>query len=241
MRRFASIALAFALGSTVAARAADDPRTEELFQAARNGELAVVRRLLDGGLDVNTRGRYGMTALFAIPSKGRLKDECFALLERAGLKVAPPPERAYETHIPSLPGVRVILISAGEIAERLARGDFHAGITGEDVLRGLPRFPCEIEALALQGIRRRFHRDAVAEELADKFDKFPVLRSPPAELVRPYRLQSNELKAARLLDGSTSLSALWELSDLDSDPLSWIMLIRIGPPPGCRRHGAASK
>ena len=76
-----------------------------------------------------------MTALFAIPSKGRLKEDCFALLERAGLKVAPPPERAYETHIPALPGLRVILISAGEIAERLARGDFHAGITGEDVMR----------------------------------------------------------------------------------------------------------
>ncbi len=76
-----------------------------------------------------------MTALFAIPSKGRLKDDCFALLERAGLAVAPPPERAYETHIPALPGVRVILIPASEIAERLARGDFHAGITGEDVLR----------------------------------------------------------------------------------------------------------
>lgn len=76
-----------------------------------------------------------MSALFAIPSKGRLKDECFALLERAGLRVAPPPERAYETHIPALPGLRVILIPAGEIAERLVRGDFHAGITGEDVLR----------------------------------------------------------------------------------------------------------
>lgn len=76
-----------------------------------------------------------MTALFAIPSKGRLKDDCFALLERAGLKVTPPAERAYETVIPALPGVRVVLIPASEIAERLVRGDFHAGITGEDVLR----------------------------------------------------------------------------------------------------------
>lgn len=76
-----------------------------------------------------------MTALFAIPSKGRLKDDCFALLARAGLAVTPPAERSYETVIPALPGIRVILISAGEIAERLARGDFHAGITGEDVLR----------------------------------------------------------------------------------------------------------
>lgn len=76
-----------------------------------------------------------MSALFAIPSKGRLKDDCFALLERAGLAVAPPAERSYETTIPALPSVRVVLIPASEIAERLARGDFHAGITGEDVMR----------------------------------------------------------------------------------------------------------
>lgn len=74
-------------------------------------------------------------AVIAIPSKGRLKEDCFALLAKAGFAVKPPDERAYETVIPSLPGVRVILISASEIADRLVRGDFHAGITGEDVLR----------------------------------------------------------------------------------------------------------
>ena len=74
-------------------------------------------------------------ALFAIPSKGRLKEECLALLARAGLAVTPPAERAYETAIEGLPGVRVVLVSAGEIAERMGRGEFHAGITGEDVLR----------------------------------------------------------------------------------------------------------
>jgi ATP phosphoribosyltransferase len=74
-------------------------------------------------------------AVLAIPSKGRLKDDCLAMLARAGLTVAPPNERSYETFIPALPGVRIILISASEIAERLPRGDFHAGITGEDVLR----------------------------------------------------------------------------------------------------------
>lgn len=76
-----------------------------------------------------------MSALFAIPSKGRLKDDCLALLARAGLPVTPPAERSYETTIPALPGIRVVLIPASEIAERLARGDFHAGITGEDVMR----------------------------------------------------------------------------------------------------------
>jgi ATP phosphoribosyltransferase len=76
-----------------------------------------------------------MSALFAIPSKGRLKEDCFALLARAGFAVAPPAERSYETTIPTLPAIRVVLIPASEIAERLARGDFHAGITGEDVMR----------------------------------------------------------------------------------------------------------
>ena len=74
-------------------------------------------------------------ALFAIPSKGRLKDDGFALLERAGLAVTPPAERSYETAIAALPGLRVLLVPASEIAERMVRGEFHAGITGEDVLR----------------------------------------------------------------------------------------------------------
>ncbi len=74
-------------------------------------------------------------ALFAIPSKGRLKEDCLALMARAGLEVTPPEERSYETTIPALPGVRVIMIPASEIAERVSRGDFHAGVTGEDVVR----------------------------------------------------------------------------------------------------------
>ena len=73
--------------------------------------------------------------LFAIPSKGRLKDDCFALLARAGLEVQPPAERSYETTIPTLPGLKIVLVSASEIAERMVRGEFHAGVTGEDVLR----------------------------------------------------------------------------------------------------------
>lgn len=73
--------------------------------------------------------------IIAIPSKGRLKDECLALLARAGFAIAAPAERSYETTIPALPGVRVLLISAGEIAERIVRGDFHLGVTGMDVLR----------------------------------------------------------------------------------------------------------
>lgn len=77
-----------------------------------------------------------MSALtLAIPSKGRLKDETLSVLSDAGLAVAPADERSYETSIPALPGVRVLLLPASEIAARLKRGDFHAGVTGEDVLR----------------------------------------------------------------------------------------------------------
>jgi hypothetical protein len=45
---------------------------EALFGAARSGDVATVRQLLDGGLDVNTKGRYGTTALFAAADKGHL-------------------------------------------------------------------------------------------------------------------------------------------------------------------------
>ncbi len=76
-----------------------------------------------------------MSATLALPSKGRLKDEAIALLARAGLRVVPPAERAYETAIEGLADVRVLLAPASEIAERLKRAEIDAGITGEDVMR----------------------------------------------------------------------------------------------------------
>jgi ankyrin repeat protein len=58
---------------------------EELFDAARRGDRARVARLLDGGLDVNTKGRYDATALTFAADKGRL--EVVRLLVERGADV----------------------------------------------------------------------------------------------------------------------------------------------------------
>ncbi len=55
---------------------------------------------------------------------------------RAGLQlVKPRGARDYRGAIADLPGVEVAYLSAGEIADALAQGSVHLGITGEDLLR----------------------------------------------------------------------------------------------------------
>ncbi|HXR94728.1 MAG TPA: ATP phosphoribosyltransferase [Rhizomicrobium sp.] len=78
-----------------------------------------------------------MAALtLAIPSKGRLKDDCNAYFADAGavLKQAAG-GRGYRATLGGFPDIEVLLLSAGEIADSLIAGDVHLGITGEDLLR----------------------------------------------------------------------------------------------------------
>ena len=77
-----------------------------------------------------------MAALtLAIPSKGRLKDDCHAYFADAGatLKQAAG-GRGYRALLGGFPDIEVLLLSAGEIAAALLSGDVHLGITGEDLL-----------------------------------------------------------------------------------------------------------
>ncbi len=74
-----------------------------------------------------------MSAILAIPSKGRLKEDCAALFARAGHGLAVEP-RGYAAKAAGLPELDIILMSASEIAARLAAGTLDAGITGMDVL-----------------------------------------------------------------------------------------------------------
>jgi ATP phosphoribosyltransferase len=78
-----------------------------------------------------------MSALvLAVPSKGRLKENAEAFFTRAGLAlVKPRGARDYRGAIAELPGVEVAFLSASEIAQQLAQGGVHLGITGEDLLR----------------------------------------------------------------------------------------------------------
>ena len=72
----------------------------------------------------------------AIPSKGRLKDNCNAwFTERGAVMEMAAGARGYRASFAGMPDVEVMLLSAGEIASSLLAGDIHLGITGEDLLR----------------------------------------------------------------------------------------------------------
>ena len=63
--------LALAFGLTAAAQA--DPKqalNEQLYEAARRGDAAEVKAVLDTGADVNAKFRYGATALFKAAERG---------------------------------------------------------------------------------------------------------------------------------------------------------------------------
>jgi ATP phosphoribosyltransferase len=74
--------------------------------------------------------------IFALPSKGRLMQQCSEALARAGLAVSKSgPARGYKGEIALLPQVEVNFVSASEIAQFLKQGKAHLGITGEDLVR----------------------------------------------------------------------------------------------------------
>lgn len=72
----------------------------------------------------------------AIPSKGRLKDDCDAYFADAGAKLKQRAgARGYRATLSGFGDIDVMLLSASEIAASLLAGDVHMGITGEDLLR----------------------------------------------------------------------------------------------------------
>jgi ATP phosphoribosyltransferase len=74
--------------------------------------------------------------VWALPSKGRLMDQCNAALAKAGLTVVRSgPARGYKGEIDGLPGVEINFVSSGEIAQFLKSGAAHLGVTGEDLIR----------------------------------------------------------------------------------------------------------
>ncbi len=74
--------------------------------------------------------------IFAIPSKGRLKEQVEAWLADCGFKLEMAGgSRGYSAELSGLPGVSVRLLSAGDIAAGLDSGELHLGVTGEDLLR----------------------------------------------------------------------------------------------------------
>src|ERR671912_406453 len=80
--------LTLALGLTAAAQA--DPKqalNEQLYEAARKGDAAEVKALLDKGADVNAKFRYGATALFKAAERGHTEVVRLLLERGADVKV----------------------------------------------------------------------------------------------------------------------------------------------------------
>src|SRR5205085_5249580 len=80
----------------------------------------------------------GMTFPFvlAVPSKGRLQDNDEALFTRAAVMLAKPGRaRDYRGTIAGLANIEIAYLSASEIADNIARGAVHLGVTGEDLVR----------------------------------------------------------------------------------------------------------
>ncbi|HEX6859090.1 MAG TPA: ATP phosphoribosyltransferase [Caulobacteraceae bacterium] len=74
--------------------------------------------------------------VFAIPSKGRLKEQVEAWLTDAGFRLEMAGgARGYRASLNGLPGAEVRLLSADDIAGAVDAGEVHVGVTGEDLLR----------------------------------------------------------------------------------------------------------
>jgi len=73
--------------------------------------------------------------VIALPSKGRIQEECNAFFYRAGLAVSKASARDYTGRLAGVADAEVVFLSASEIPAALDSGTAHLGVTGEDVIR----------------------------------------------------------------------------------------------------------
>jgi len=77
-----------------------------------------------------------MSVTLALPSKGRLKEQTLAVLQRAGYNVILPDDsRNYRARVEGVPDLDILFLSASEIARELGYGSVDLGVTGEDLVR----------------------------------------------------------------------------------------------------------
>lgn len=95
-----------------------------------------------------------------LPSKGRMKDDCQAIFERAGMKiVAVGNDRSYRGRVEGVDDIEIAFLSASEIAREIGAGTVDFGVTGEDLIReGLAEADKRVEICARLGFG---HADVV--------------------------------------------------------------------------------
>ena len=73
---------------------------------------------------------------FGLPSKGRLQEKTADFLRQAGITFERSTvDREYAGRLVGLEGVEIVFLQAGEMPDRLMRGEIHLGVTGEDLIR----------------------------------------------------------------------------------------------------------
>ena len=108
--------------------------------------------------------------------------------------------------------------------ELFAWDAFDCRFTNDEQVEAGPRFPADLEALVLQGIRSRFDVASARRHLASREDLFPKALAPAADLVRAFRLQPEELRVLRMLDGQRSVRALFASDVLDPRATAHVLL-----------------
>ena len=91
-----------------------------------------------------------------VPSKGRLQEETIRWFGARGVTLARTGgDREYRGTVEGIPGVELVLLSAGEIPGELLSGRLHLGVTGQDLIRErLPRWQDRVAELAPMGFGR---------------------------------------------------------------------------------------
>lgn len=190
---FAAIALILAI-SGQAAPPQPAPLVEELWNAARAGDVARVTRALDQGADVNAGNRYKVTALFLAADKGHI-DVIKLLLDR-GASIS-----AQDTFY----GIRPIGMALQNghtdaailLLQRGSPGAMEALMSGiQQKNTALVSAALESKELTAANVRTaiaRAKRDAAPETIAaleKKLATFPADALPPAVRIEPATLTS---------------------------------------------------
>jgi len=94
-----------------------------------------------------------MSVKLGIPSKGRLMEATFDWFADRGVElIRTGTEREYAAEVRGAKGIDLVLLSAGEIPQELAKGRIALGVTGSDVVREkIADWPVRIDALAPMG------------------------------------------------------------------------------------------